>query len=83
MSTWYQGAQEEIGLSVPAQFKPLYRGVNTGVMFMVFPFFNILKDLELMRNKDWSKIWIDELNSQRHSQDDYLRVSLKSNLPAS
>jgi L,D-peptidoglycan transpeptidase YkuD (ErfK/YbiS/YcfS/YnhG family) len=37
-------------------------------------------NLALMRRIDWTKVWIDELNSGRHSKKDYLKVRSHSNL---
>jgi hypothetical protein len=65
MSSWYTHAQPEIGVTVPAKFFPLYKGVNTGTMFM---------NLKLMRKLDWTKIWTGELQSGRFSTKTYLTV---------
>jgi hypothetical protein len=34
MGSWYVTIQPGIGLEVPSDYYPFYRGVNTGTMFM-------------------------------------------------
>jgi hypothetical protein len=67
MTPWYQKTQKTIGVKVSPGFYPLYKGINTGTMFM---------DLDLMRSSDWTTIWIEELNSKRFTTKDYLLVRL-------
>jgi hypothetical protein len=65
MGSWYVTIQPEIGLEVPSDYYPFYKGVNTGTMFM---------NLKLMRGLDWTGIWTGELNSGRFSTKTYLSV---------
>jgi hypothetical protein len=65
MGTFYQTNQPDMGVVVPEEFNPLYAGVNAGAMFM---------NLELMRSKEWTDIWMGELNSGLFSKEDYLLV---------
>jgi hypothetical protein len=66
LSAWYESGQTDIGLPTPEEFNHVYaKGVNTGLMFM---------DLSLMREWDWTSIWIGELNSGRFSKEAYLKV---------
>jgi hypothetical protein len=65
MAPWYLHQKSKIGLEVPAKYHPLYRGINTGIMFM---------DLGKMRLMNWTELWVSELNSGRFTKKDYLMV---------